>query len=121
MTKPMTTYCENCDHEASSTSEYCPSCGAEDPWVTEPQYDMDDVDFPVIVEREHYDDNYGLWRDFCGQTFGAYELHGSDIANVPDNLPSMKYCVPTTYWVVYEDKVDGPYLESFKAYASIQQ
>jgi len=82
---------------------------------------MDDVDFPVIVERKHYDDNYGLWRDFCRQTFGAAELHGSDIANVSDSLPQMKYCVPTTYWVVYEDRVDGAFPDRSSARESIQQ
>jgi len=89
--------------------------------VTEPKYDMDDIDFPVIVEREHYDDNYGLWRDFCRQTFGAVELNSSDIANVPDSLPRMKYCVPTTYWVVYEDGIDGAYHDQIEAEKSINE
>jgi len=120
MSKPTVTYCEDCDYEASSTSEFCPSCGVEDPWVSEPKFDMNDVDFPVIVEREHYDDNYGLWRDFCGKVFGAYELTESEIANVPDSFPSMKYCVPTTYWVVYEDRIDGPFLDRSTARESFQ-
>jgi len=120
MSKPTVTYCENCEHEASSSSEYCPSCGEESPWVSEPKYDMDDIDFPVIVEREHYDDDYGLWRDFCSKTFGVYELNESDIANFPDSLPRMKYCIPTTYWVVYRDDIDGPYLERSEARESTQ-
>lgn len=114
--KPTRTYCENCGKEPMSTpSTYCPDCGSEEPWVTEPKYDMDDVDFPVIVEREHYDDDYGLWRDFCRQVFGAAELQGSDIANMPDSLPRMKYCVPTTCWVVYRDSIEGPFLEKSEA------
>lgn len=119
--KPTRTYCTECEHESSSQADHCPSCGAEDPWTTEPKYDMETVDFPVIIEREHYDDNYGMWRDFTSQVFGAYELTGDQIANMPKGFPRMKYCCPTTHWVVYEGSVDGPYMTANEARESIDK
>jgi len=107
--------CDECGANGSQSTDYCPHCGAEDPWVKEPKFNMDDVEFPVIVEREHYDDNYGLWRDFCYQVFGVHELKSSQIANVPDGLPRMKYCCPSTYWKITENDVDGPYLSRKEA------
>jgi hypothetical protein len=76
---------------------------------------MDDVDFPVIVEVEHYNDDHGLWRTFCDQVFGYPGLKGSDIANVPDGFPSMKYNVVRYYMVVFRDDLEGPFLEKEKA------
>lgn len=65
--------------------------------------------------NEHYKDNHGLWRDFCQQVFGYPELTGEDIANVPDSLPSMKYNVIHYYQVVFEDEIEGPFLDKDKA------
>jgi len=49
----------------------------------------------------------------------VWDLNSSDIANVPDSFPRMKYCVCTTHWVVYEEDVDGPYLSESDARESI--
>lgn len=109
-------YCEECDNQINDEQpNYCPECGAENPWEERPVYDMDDVDFPVIVEIEHYNDNHGLWREFCQTVFDVYELKGSDIANMPDNLPSMKYNVVYYYMVVGREDIEGPFLEESEA------
>jgi len=71
---------------------------------------MDGVEFPVVVEREHYSDGYELWDDFCAEVFGT-RVKGSQVANMPDTLPRMKYCVSTTYWKVTKTDVKGPFLE----------
>jgi len=109
------TICEECEKEAEEETKFCPECGAENPWEEVPRYDMEEVDFPVIVEIEHYNDDHGLWRDFCQKVFGWPELKGSDIANVPDNLPSMKYNVVSYYMVVGREDIKGPFLEKSEA------
>jgi len=38
------TVCESCSHNGNKRSEYCPSCGAEDSWIEQPQYDFEDVE-----------------------------------------------------------------------------
>jgi len=106
--------CEDCGENGSQSTEYCSHCGAEDPWTNKPKYDMDDVDFPVIVEYEHYNDDHGLWRRFTTQVFGQH-VRGNQIANVPNGLPRMKYCCPSTYWKITESDVDGPYLSRKEA------
>lgn len=109
------TVCKECEKPVEEETSFCSDCGAEDPWIERPKYDMSEVDFPVIVEIEHYNDNHGLWRDFCEKVFGGPELKGSDIANVPDNLPSMKYNVVSYYMVVGRDDIEGPFLEKSEA------
>ena len=76
---------------------------------------MEDVDFPVVLEVEHYNDDHGLWRDFCQQEFGYPDLKGSDIANMPEEFPSMKYNVIHYYMVVFRDRIEGPFLEKSQA------
>ena len=114
MSKPTYVICGECGDKPTNQSEYCPCCGAEDPWQEHYEYDMDGVEFPVIVEREHYDDHYGLWDNFCREVFGE-QVNQDQIANVPSTLPRMKYCVPTTYWKVTKRDVDGPFLSRQEA------
>ena len=109
------TVCSECDTVPSSVTQYCPDCGAEEPWEKEPLYDFDDVELPIVVEYEHYNDTYGLWRAFCQQAFGG-EVELEDVANYDGPSPrDMKYCVINTYWVVDKSGVDGPYLDRSEA------
>jgi len=112
---PTETVCTECGNITQSRGEYCSSCGAEDSWEEQPQYDFEDVDFPVIVEYEVYEDNYGLWDRFCRQVFDEYGITGEDIANVPGQFPRMKYTVFTTYWKVTESDIEGPFLDEQEA------
>jgi hypothetical protein len=112
----VTTRCESCGNQTDERHEHCSVCGEQDPWVSEPKYDFDDVDFPVVIEREHYDDHYGMWRTFCAAALGQYELDESQIANVPSGFPRMKYCVVQTYWKVTADyELKGPFLDEQEA------
>jgi len=107
--KPMYTICGECGAKPSNQSDYCPSCGTEDPWEQHYEYDMGNVEFPVIVEREEYNDHYGLWDDFCREVFGE-RVKGGQVANMPSTLPRMKYCVFTTYWKITKHEAKGPFL-----------
>ena len=110
------TYCTNCDNTVRERTPHCAQCGAEEAWDERPKYRFDEDDLPFIVEYEVYNDTWELWRDFCGQYFGAYELEGSEIAGVPEQFPDMKYCVFTVYFVVTESyDLKGPFLEKSAA------
>jgi len=112
---PTETVCTECGNITQSRDEYCSSCGAEDPWEEEPLYDFEDVDFPVIIEYEVYDDHHEMWNRFCSQVFGAYNLTSSDIANASRQFPRMKYTVFHTYWKVTESDIEGPFLDEQEA------
>lgn len=117
MSDPLTeTLCEECEFSPTSKTPCCPVCGEEDPWTEEVKYDFDDVELPITFSVEHYDDNHEMWRDFVEAIFGVYELRGSDIANLPDELPSMGYCVVDFYYKLTEDlELKGPFLEKEEA------
>lgn len=103
MSDPTTTVsCAECDHRGNVTDNYCPSCGTEDPWEERPLHDFDDVDLPVIFEVNIHDDNFGLWNAFCEEVFGT-RVYGSDVANLPDDLPRMKYYDVSVYWKLTQD------------------
>lgn len=107
------TICSDCGKQVGKTTEYCSNCGAgPDPWEEVAEHDFErDVELPLIFHSEVYNDNYGLWRDFCAAAFGVYEVKGKDVANMP-NLPKMKYQVFTVYYKLDENyKLHGPYLE----------
>lgn len=106
------TVCTGCGRQTTVESDYCPDCGAEDPWEEQPRYEFDEEDLPIVVEFEVYDDNHSLWRDFCNQYFGKYELRGSDIVGLPDDFPRMKYCTFSVYFKITEElELEGPFLE----------
>jgi hypothetical protein len=107
------TLCEDCSSLATSEPNYCPDCGAgPDPWQEEARnYFERDVDLPMIIEDERYDDDYGLWREFCQQAFGHRGLKESTIKNMPDGFPRMKHCTIRVYWKLTEDyNLKGPYM-----------
>lgn len=63
-----------------------------------------------MFSYEVYADDHELWREFCAAYFDAHELSGSDIANLPDEFPSMKYASATFWYVVTEDlDLKGPF------------
>jgi len=107
--QPKFTECSECGFSPHETSPYCSNCGAEDPWETHYKYNMDDVEFPVIVEMEMYNDDYELWSSFCYEVFGT-RVSTDNIVNIPDSLPRMKYACPMTYWKITKSDVKGPYL-----------
>lgn len=113
MSVPEATKCSECGCEVDTPPNYCPECG-NDEWETETKYDMDDVDFPVIIEYEAYEDTYGMWDRFTEHVFGT-RLKESQIANVPDSLPPMKYTVFTTYWKITESERKGPFFSEQEA------
>jgi hypothetical protein len=109
------TQCEDCGEQDSNQTKYCPNCGAgPDPWEEVAEYDFErDVELPLIFDSEVYNDDYGLWRDFCSAAFDVYELRGDDIANFP-NLPKMKYQTFLVYYKLHKKagryKLEGPFL-----------
>lgn len=106
------TVCDSCGHTPRRETKHCPECGAESPWIEENLYDFDDVNLPVVFSVEHYNDTYGQWMAFCDRVFGVYELQGKQIANLPDGMPKMKYCVVDVYFKLTEDfELKGPFLE----------
>lgn len=110
------TLCTECGSVTTTEPSYCPDCGGESPWVEEPRYDFEDVDLPVVFSVQHYDDHHGMWRSFTGQVFDVHELKGSQIANLPTGLPSMKHCVVELYYKLTENlELEGPYLEREEA------
>lgn len=114
--KPTRTYCDACGDEPHGLSEYCPSCGAEDPWVEEPKYDFEDVDLPLVFGMEHYNDTYGLWKNFTAEAFGVYDVDSGDIANLGVDPRDMKYATTMVYYKVDENcNVHGPFLEKSEA------
>jgi len=116
MSEPLTeTVCSDCGHSPARYDDYCSSCGAKDPWEEQYVHDFENVNFPVIIEWEMYNDDYELWREFCYQVFGDSTLTGDQIANTPDGLPKMKYACPMTYWKITESDVKGPYLSRQEA------
>jgi len=110
--------CTECGNKQEQSSDYCPSCGTENPWVIQDVYDMDDVDFPLITEYSVYDDHGELWNEFCREAFGT-RLSESDIANIPRRFPRMEYCIFDVYFVVYKSEIDGPFMTEKKARESI--
>jgi hypothetical protein len=107
--------CSECGNKSAGTDNFCGVCGAEDPWVEQAKYDMDDVDFPVIVEYEVYDDHGEMWNRFCAQLFDVYDLKGSQIANVPSSLPRMKYTAFSVYYKITKSERKGPFLSKQEA------
>jgi hypothetical protein len=112
----MESYCTECGSASTAATPHCPNCGAEDPWDERPAFRFDEDDLPFVFSHEVYDDNYDLWRTFCGEYFGAYELNGSDVAGLPEDFPKMKYCVFEVYFVITETyELEGPFLDKSAA------
>lgn len=110
------TICDSCGHKPRKETDHCPSCGTKEPWVLENTHDFEDVELPLVFSIEHYNDTYGLWKSFTESAFGAYNIQGSQIANVPDGLPKMKYCIVEVYFKLTEDyELEGPFLERKEA------
>ena len=110
------TYCTDCGKVVQTETNHCPECGAEDPWKERPAYEFDPDRLPFIIEYEVYNDTYNLWRKFCSQYFGAYELNGGDVSGIPEQFPDMKYCVFTVYFVITESyDLEGPFLDKENA------
>lgn len=112
------TVCGECETSISGTDiNYCPVCGAgPDPLVEKNKYDFNDVDLPIIFSQEQYNDHYRLWDSFCDEAFGE-RLHGGDIANVPEDMPRMKYNVFSVYYKLDEDlEIHGPFLSEKEAH-----
>lgn len=113
------TVCYMCNHSPDTETAYCPNCGAgPEPWQDSAEYDMDDVDLPVIISDVHYDDDWKLWQSFCREVFDAnIRLGADDIKNFDKypNLPRMKYSEVDMYYVVERDGIAGPWLDRAEA------
>jgi len=68
--------------------------------------EFDELDFPVILSQEFYDDDWALWRAWKRET---------GVEDVPDDFPPLKYSHAEVYWAVYRDRVEGPYLSKSSA------
>jgi len=108
------TVCSECGTESNQFSNYCSVCGSgPEPWTDEYEADFADVELPVVFETNEYNDN--LWYAFSEQVFGG-RYSGSDVANLPDMFPRMKYCDMTLYWKLTEDlELEGPFLNRVEA------
>lgn len=64
---------------------------------------LEDLDMPIWVEMESYQDNYELWDNFWRQT---------GVDEIPSDLKQeMKYSVFSVWYKVTEQGVEGPYNE----------
>jgi hypothetical protein len=107
--------CSECGETNSSSPNYCPNCGSENPWETEARYEFDEGDLPVIFETSMTDDFWELWYDFTQSYFG-YRLDEEDVADLPDNFPRMKYRYIDVYWVLTEElEIEGPFCNRSEA------
>ena len=120
---PITeTVCEECGKKPGRhKTKYCPDCGTEEPWKEQNAYEFDEDDLPIVFSYEVYDDNHELWREFCSYYFDAHDLKGSDIANLPEDFPPLKYCCPMLWFVITEDlDRKGPFLSEEAAREEVQ-
>lgn len=105
------TVCSECGTKSRSKPNFCPDCGAEDPWEEEALFEFDEDDLPIIFETSLSDDFWELWDDFCQSYFGVCDIEGDDVKGLPDEFPRMKYRMINVYWVLNEDlEIEGPYL-----------
>jgi hypothetical protein len=116
---PITeTVCTSCGHTTESTSPppFCPQCGDEEPWEEQAAYVFDDDDLPFVFSHEIYEDHSELWRAFCEQYFGVYDLTEADTTGLPEDFPRMKYCV-TDLWfkLTPSHEIAGPFLSKQEA------
>ena len=110
------TICTECEKEQQETSNFCPHCGAEDPWEEVPQYEFDEDDFPYVFSCTAYDSDWGMWRDFCDSYFGVRALKSSDIAGFPERFPRMKYMEVNLYYKITKTyDLKGPFLSKEEA------
>lgn len=80
--------------------QYCPECEAE--FGEDTVLDWDDIDFPVWIEWESYNDTWRMYDKFFRKT-GLHE-------DVTVDLRDMKYTVFHVWFRVDEDgSVEGPY------------
>jgi len=116
MSKPKRTECSECGSVDESEPQFCSNCGTEDPWEEVYQYDWEDVDLPIVFSYYMHNDGYKLWYSFCDAVFGVYELKGSQIANVPEGLPRMKYTDIEVYYKLDGSlELHGPFLDKQEA------
>lgn len=112
----METYCTECGKTVRNETDHCPNCGAEDPWDERSAYRFDEEDLPIVISHEIYQDHNELWQSFCSGYFGSASLTGDQIADLPDEFPSLGYCVFDVYYVVTESMdLEGPFLERSEA------
>lgn len=115
------TVCSECDTENNNQPNYCPDCGAEDPWITVPEYRFDTDDLPYVFESSFSDDNGELWEDFCLAYFGECGIRGDDVEGLPDEFPRMKYRFLTVYWAIDQEfEIHGPFMSKSKARKATQ-
>lgn len=89
-------------NEVIEGGRYCPDCGSDfDEGVT---LQWDDIEFPVWVEMESYNDHWELWDTF---RWDVNYYDGDRNRSAPSD---MKYTVFSVYYKVEEDgSVEGPY------------
>lgn len=90
------------DNEVTVGGRYCASCGTDfDEGV---KLSWDEIDFPVWIDWESYNDSWDMLRKFQYKT----GLHDS----AADGLTDMKYTVFSVWFRIDEDgSVNGPYDE----------
>lgn len=116
---PEETVCADCGLKNTVDHNYCPECGSND-WTTDPMFEFDEDDLPIVFSYRVYDDHHGLFKAFCRRYFGEWPAR-DQIANLPDEFPRLKFLEREMYFVVDEDyELEGPFLDESmaKAYAS---
>lgn len=111
------TVCSECNWTTTEREppNYCPNCGAQEPWEEQPAYKIHRENFPVIFTTSCGGEKWGLWRAFCEEYFGVYDLKGSDVANLPEDFPRLKYGHVDIYWAIDEEyELHGPFLDKDK-------
>lgn len=93
------------ENEVREGGTYCPDCQSNFKETEVLQWD--EIDFPVWLSYESYDDGFGLLRDFEHKT----GLHRGDYDGMP-NVRNFKYTVFHVYFKIEEDgSISGPYAE----------
>lgn len=98
--------CPDCAGSVEEVSNgwYCSACQhGHDAEEVEYERGFGDLDFPIWVEWESYNDTYGLLDNFCYQT----GLEHEDVPIARD----MKYTVINVWFKVTRDGVEGAYDE----------
>ena len=89
------------NNEVIEDGWYCPDC--ESTYDGDTVFSWEDVDWPVWIEYESYNDTWRMYDLFLRQT-GIHE------DAMPDGFTEMKYTVFSVWFKITEDgTVHGPY------------
>jgi hypothetical protein len=112
---PKEIVCTSCDKTTDHETQFCPSCGSENPWEEEPKYEFDNEDLPIAFPYEVKNTNWKVWDEFCEHYFGERDVDGHDIKGFPRKFPKMETCETELWFVITESlELEGPFIDKPK-------